>query len=53
MARLFSDKAFAPILAPGKQKDIQKLSALGIALLETHDQTTEHPAKVSSPSLNA
>jgi hypothetical protein len=49
MARLSPAQALAPTFATWKQKDLQELSAIVTALLETQEQATEPPAKVPAP----
>jgi hypothetical protein len=49
MARLSPAQALAPTLATWKMKELQELSAIVTALLETQDQVTEPPAEVPVP----
>ncbi|HEY5138183.1 MAG TPA: hypothetical protein VIJ25_02525 [Methylococcales bacterium] len=46
MARLSPAQALAPTFATWKQKDLQELSAIVNALLESQDQATEPPSEV-------
>ena len=46
MARLSPAQALAPTLTTWKNEDLQELSAIVTALLETQDKVTEPPADV-------
>jgi hypothetical protein len=46
MARLSPAQALAPTLTTWENKDLQELSAIVTALLETEDQATESPSDV-------